>query len=529
MVVSQATQLNFSGATITSGSTGVANITITPGGSSPFIDATPNNSVVNDYYSPSDVDGENSQLIGGIGNYITSDGKFNSVIGGRTSYIAGLAPNTNISGNTIVGSSASYIDLASTTWPGFNGIYSAQNAYINGAAWGATIMGGVDNYITHSPFAIVLGGQSNRVYGAVGDTFHASRGAIVGGFNNYITESSPKENSGIFSSVGCYISETANSVIVGTSSSYISNSDNSGIFQARTSNIQNTPDCAIIGGHSNNIAGGTEGIIAGGYSNSLASADGSIYGGRGNYAFGSTYRSTIVGGIYNYINGVNAGSIIEGGHFNLIDATSSRNFGNSDMLGIWNSDVCNITGLTFSKQVGILSSSATTIADSQFTTTLGAVNTSVSGKTNVVMIGTSGRTADEDFTTYVENLKAFGDASVENLKVSGEVEGQIKYGNYNNGSQSTGYNLNWDNGNIQKLTLTGNLAFSATNISDGTTYILKLVQDGSGNRTATWTSSQFEWPNGTAPTLSTGANDVDIITFVAMDGVLYGVAQKNFS
>jgi hypothetical protein len=124
---------------------------------------------------------------------------------------------------------------------------------------------------------------------------------------------------------------------------------------------------------------------------------------------------------------------------------------------------------------------------------------------------TSAATAAD--TTYVDNF---------------QVLGQAKYGNYNNGNRGTSYELDWDNGNIQKVLLTGNTTFSATNITDGTTYILKVVQDATGSRTATWTSSQFKFPNSTPPTLSTGANDVDILTFVAMDGVLYGVAQLNF-
>jgi hypothetical protein len=143
----------------------------------------------------------------------------------------------------------------------------------------------------------------------------------------------------------------------------------------------------------------------------------------------------------------------------------------------------------------------------------GSGNT-ISGTTSgATMLSCSGRIADADNTTYVENLRVFG---------------QAKYGNYNNGNTASTYTINWDNGNIQKITLTGATSFSANSITDGTTYILKVQQDAVGGRTATW-SSQFKWSNGTAPTLSVGANAVDIITFVAMDGVLYGVAQKNFS
>ena len=42
--------------------------------------------------------------------------------------------------------------------------------------------------------------------------------------------------------------------------------------------------------------------------------------------------------------------------------------------------------------------------------------------------------------------------------------------------------------------------------------VLVLKQDGTGSREATWPESVM-WPSGTAPTLSTGANDVDIVCF----------------
>jgi hypothetical protein len=47
-----------------------------------------------------------------------------------------------------------------------------------------------------------------------------------------------------------------------------------------------------------------------------------------------------------------------------------------------------------------------------------------------------------------------------------------------------------------------------------------MTQDGVGNRTATWPAT-VDWPvNGVAPTLSTGAAEVDLIGFY-FDGVNY--------
>ena len=58
--------------------------------------------------------------------------------------------------------------------------------------------------------------------------------------------------------------------------------------------------------------------------------------------------------------------------------------------------------------------------------------------------------------------------------------------------------------------------------------LLVLKQDGTGSRTATWPETVM-WPSGTAPTLSTGASEIDIISFY-YDGTNYfGVASLDFS
>lgn len=67
-----------------------------------------------------------------------------------------------------------------------------------------------------------------------------------------------------------------------------------------------------------------------------------------------------------------------------------------------------------------------------------------------------------------------------------------------------------------------------TNLKNGGTYILFIIQDGTGSRTLTW-NSVFKWPSGIAPTLSTAANSIDIATFISNGTNLYGVAVTSFS
>jgi hypothetical protein len=54
------------------------------------------------------------------------------------------------------------------------------------------------------------------------------------------------------------------------------------------------------------------------------------------------------------------------------------------------------------------------------------------------------------------------------------------------------------------------------------------VQDGAGSRTITW-DAEFLWSNGAAPTLSTGAGAMDIITFLCDGAHWCGVPAVNFS
>lgn len=93
-----------------------------------------------------------------------------------------------------------------------------------------------------------------------------------------------------------------------------------------------------------------------------------------------------------------------------------------------------------------------------------------------------------------------------------------------------GATINWDmdDGGMAVVTLAGNRTMAApTNLKRGT-YILKVIQDGVGTRTLTW-NAVFQWAGGTAPTLSTAAGAVDIISFVSDGSFLYGAALLNVS
>lgn len=117
---------------------------------------------------------------------------------------------------------------------------------------------------------------------------------------------------------------------------------------------------------------------------------------------------------------------------------------------------------------------------------------------------------------------------------AGGVPGAIHaFGQYYSGKKtltdSSTIALNWKDGNVQYVVLGGNRTFTFANPRDGARYLIILKQDGTGSRTVTWPATVL-WTGGSAPTLTTTANKVDIVTFV-YDGTnskYYGVASLNF-
>lgn len=97
-----------------------------------------------------------------------------------------------------------------------------------------------------------------------------------------------------------------------------------------------------------------------------------------------------------------------------------------------------------------------------------------------------------------------------------------------NGNSGTTDTIDWTVSNKQKSTLTGNCTFTFTAPPGPCSLILKLVQDGTGSRTVTWPAA-VHWSGGTAPTLTTTASKVDIISFYYDGTTYFGAANLNFT
>ena len=96
-------------------------------------------------------------------------------------------------------------------------------------------------------------------------------------------------------------------------------------------------------------------------------------------------------------------------------------------------------------------------------------------------------------------------------------------------SLSDGATITWNmaNGYNAKVTLGGNRTLSITNVADGMSGCLIVTQDGTGSRTLTLPSGSVVIGGGTF-SLSSGANDVDILTFVYTGTTYYWSIGKDY-
>lgn len=82
-----------------------------------------------------------------------------------------------------------------------------------------------------------------------------------------------------------------------------------------------------------------------------------------------------------------------------------------------------------------------------------------------------------------------------------------------------GVNISWNmsSGGYAYVTLAGNRTLdNPTNVAAGGLYRLRITQDATGTRTLAY-GTNFKFPGGTAPTLSTGVDAVDLLEFIAHD------------
>lgn len=97
---------------------------------------------------------------------------------------------------------------------------------------------------------------------------------------------------------------------------------------------------------------------------------------------------------------------------------------------------------------------------------------------------------------------------------------------FDNGTSGTAKTIAWDNGNIQKVSVTGACTFTFTAPTHPGRFSLILTQDATGHAI---TMPTIKWPGGSAPTWSSAANAIDILTVIYDGTNYYGNANTAFA
>jgi hypothetical protein len=363
--------------------------------------------------------GLDSNMIVGYGNSNTNSYSSNSLIignnntdGGWSSLVVGQYNQTGGSPWSINAGASNSLFVEYGYVFGTNNSHNSQGGFTIGQsntnqgyaiAYENQFICGLSNQTIMAKNTAILGGTLNQINGIMYDT--AARpyyDAIIGGNNN---------------TIGTYIT---GSTIVGSSYSTITGSpvNNSNIIGGTLNKISNGSNSNIIGGNGNTM-NGSESFIGGGFGNTINAPNGAAFGGgqtlNGAYSFAvgygnscNSWNSYAIGysnqanGEISFVSGNQ--SRVEGQTCAIVGAEQSRIWGSTTYMkhsfigGGWYNQI------TTSEQSGMLGGFTNTMTSSNRASIIGGSGNTISSKTNAHMIGCVDRTAIIPDATHLEQL-----------------------------------------------------------------------------------------------------------------------------
>jgi hypothetical protein len=123
--------------------------------------------------------------------------------------------------------------------------------------------------------------------------------------------------------------------------------------------------------------------------------------------------------------------------------------------------------------------------------------------------------------TLGSTTSTVGNLTVANVTVTDYTESQVNIGN-----SSTTQTIALSNGTVQTVTLTANCTFTMPTAVAGKSFSV-LIKSGAGGFTGTF--SNVKWTSNTAPTITSTASRLDVLTFVSDGTNWYGNYAQNYT
>jgi hypothetical protein len=269
-----------------------------------------------------------------------------------TAYVAGAADYcgilggyddvVNAVGSFIVGSNHSMISYGTE---GHNLIAGNSYNWIAGAAGRSSIIGARQSSITNGAYHVILGGDNCDITSA------GARSTIINGLNS--TVSGAGNNNALISASAGTISAGAFGTVIGGETNSITATSNRNLVLAGSSNVVSgtSNSSAIIGGTSNSVASANNAVALGGTSNALTRgsavamgnqvktvSSGGLHIGRGITTAGDSQAVTAVMGIRTTNNTATNLTDMSGLLIELDDLTTTTGTGTIWLTGVRESD-----------------------------------------------------------------------------------------------------------------------------------------------------------------------------------------------